>query len=222
MSTTVLNAATGRITGSPASRRLRREEQIPAVVYGLGMEPLSISVDRRELRRALSGPSGVNTILDLTVDGQVYPAIVKEMQRHPVRREVAHVDFLQVDLNVEIVVNIPVRLDGEAREVARNNGLVDQQMTEIAVRTTPRNIPDEIVIDVTEMTIDTVIHVGDVTLPAGVTAAVDADYTVVGVTVLRASEAEATGDDAEGADDVAGADAGDDAASDSASDDAAE
>ncbi len=222
MSTTVLNAATGRITGSPASRRLRREEQIPAVVYGLGMEPLSISVNRRELRRALSGPSGVNTILDLTVDGQVYPAIVKEMQRHPVRREVAHVDFLQVDLNVEIVVNIPVRLDGEAREVARNNGLVDQQMTEIAVRTTPRNIPDEIVIDVTEMTIDTVIHVGDVTLPAGVTAAVDADYTVVGVTVLRASEAEATGDDAEGADDVAGADAGDDAASDSASDDAAE
>lgn len=222
MSTTVLNAATGRITGSPASRRLRREEQIPAVVYGLGMEPLSISVDRRELRRALSGPSGVNTILDLTVDGQVYPAIVKEMQRHPVRREVAHVDFLQVDLNVEIVVNIPVRLDGEAREVARNNGLVDQQMTEIAVRTTPRNIPDEIVVDVTEMTIDTVIHVGDVTLPAGVTAAVDADYTVVGVTVLRASEAEATGDDAEGADDAAGAAAGDDAASDSASDDAAE
>lgn len=222
MSSTVLNAATGRITGSPASRRLRREEQIPAVVYGLGMEPLSISVDRRELRRALSGPSGVNTILDLTVDGQVYPAIVKEMQRHPVRREVAHVDFLQVDLNVEIVVNIPVRLDGEAREVARNNGLVDQQMTEIAVRTTPRNIPDEIVVDVTEMTIDTVIHVGDVTLPAGVTAAVDADYTVVGVTVLRASEAEATGDDAEGADDAAGAAAGDDAASDSASDDAAE
>jgi len=222
MSTTVLNAATGRITGSPASRRLRREEQIPAVVYGLGMEPLSISVDRRELRRALSGPSGVNTILDLTVDGQVYPAIVKEMQRHPVRREVAHVDFLQVDLNVEIVVNIPVRLDGEAREVARNNGLVDQQMTELAVRTTPRNIPDEIVVDVSEMTIDTVIHVGDLTLPAGVTAAVDADYTVVGVTVLRASEAEATGDDGEGADDAADADAGDDAASDSASDDAAE
>ena len=141
MSTTVLNAATGRTTGSPASRRLRREEQIPAVVYGLGMEPISITVDRRDLRRALSGPSGVNTILDLTVDGQVYPAIVKEMQRHPVRREVAHVDFLQVDLNVEIVVNIPVRLDGEAREVSRNNGLVDQQMTELAVRTTRATSP---------------------------------------------------------------------------------
>lgn len=215
MSTTVLNAATGRTTGSPASRRLRREEQIPAVVYGLGMEPISITIDRRELRRALSGPSGVNTILDLTVDGQVYPAIVKEMQRHPVRREVAHVDFLQVDLNVEFVVNIPVRLDGEAREVSRNNGLVDQQMTEMAVRTTPRNIPDEIVVDISEMTVDTVIHVGDVNLPEGVTAAVDADYTVVGVTILRTGDVESAGDDAEAGD---SAEDGDASASDDAGD----
>jgi len=215
MSTTVLNAATGRTTGSPASRRLRREEQIPAVVYGLGMEPISITIDRRELRRALSGPSGVNTILDLTVDGQVYPAIVKEMQRHPVRREVAHVDFLQVDLNVEFVVNIPVRLDGEAREVSRNNGLVDQQLTELAVRTTPRNIPDEIVVDISEMTVDTVIHVGDVNLPEGVTAAVDADYTVVGVTILRTGDVESAGDDAEAGD---SAEDGDASASDDAGD----
>lgn len=215
MSTTVLNAATGRTTGSPASRRLRREEQIPAVVYGLGMEPISITIDRRELRRALSGPSGVNTILDLTVDGQVYPSIVKEMQRHPVRREVAHVDFLQVDLNVEFVVNIPVRLDGEAREVSRNNGLVDQQMTELAVRTTPRNIPDEIVVDISEMTVDTVIHVGDVNLPEGVTAAVDADYTVVGVTILRTGDVESAGDDAEAGD---SAEDGDASASDDAGD----
>jgi len=215
MSTTVLNAATGRTTGSPASRRLRREEQIPAVVYGLGMEPISITIDRRELRRALSGPSGVNTILDLTVDGQVYPAIVKDMQRHPVRREVAHVDFLQVDLNVEFVVNIPVRLDGEAREVSRNNGLVDQQMNELAVRTTPRNIPDEIVVDISEMTVDTVIHVGDVNLPEGVTAAVDADYTVVGVTILRTGDVESAGDDAEAGD---SAEDGDASASDDAGD----
>ncbi|MDA2959992.1 MAG: 50S ribosomal protein L25 [Actinomycetota bacterium] len=215
MSTTVLNAATGRTTGSPASRRLRREEQIPAVVYGLGMEPISVTIDRRELRRALSGPSGVNTILDLTVDGQVYPAIVKEMQRHPVRREVAHVDFLQVDLNVEFVVNIPVRLDGEAREVSRNNGLVDQQMTELAVRTTPRNIPNEIVVDISEMTVDTVIHVGDVNLPEGVTAAVDADYTVVGVTILRTGDVESADDDAEAGD---SAENGDASASDDAGD----
>jgi large subunit ribosomal protein L25 len=113
------------------------------------------------------------------------------------------------------VVNIPVRLDGEAREVSRNNGLVDQQMNELAVRTTPRNIPDEIVVDISEMTVDTVIHVGDVNLPEGVTAAVDADYTVVGVTILRTGDVESAGDDAEAGD---SAEDGDASASDDAGD----
>ena len=88
MSDTVLVARSGRQTVSPESRRLRRDDVIPAVVYGRGMDPISIEVDRRELRRALSGAAGMNTVLDLQVDGQSYPAIVKEMQRHPVRRTV--------------------------------------------------------------------------------------------------------------------------------------
>ena len=104
---TVLVAETGRPTGSANSRRMRREDHVPAVVYGQGMEPITISVVRRELRHALSGPAGVNTVLDLTVDGKVYPAIVKELQRHPVRRNVSHVDFLQVNLNEEITDRHP-------------------------------------------------------------------------------------------------------------------
>ena len=170
MSDSVLIAEAGRTTGSAESRRIRREDRIPAVVYGQGMEPLSISVNRRDLRIALSGTAGMNTILDLTVNGDVYPAIVKEVQRHPVRRTVAHVDFIQIDLTEEITVSVPVRLEGEAKQVAMNNGLVDQQMMEIQVRTTPRNIPDELVIDINEMTVDTVITVADVDLPSGVTA----------------------------------------------------
>ncbi|HEY3483961.1 MAG TPA: 50S ribosomal protein L25, partial [Ilumatobacteraceae bacterium] len=96
MSDTVLVAETGRPTGSAAARRMRTEDVIPAVVYGQGMEPLSISVKRRDLRHALSGPAGLNTVLDLTIDGSVFPAIVKDIQRHPVRRTVSHVDFIQV------------------------------------------------------------------------------------------------------------------------------
>ena len=157
MSDSVLIAEAGRTTGSAESRRIRREDRIPAVVYGQGMEPLSISVNRRDLRIALSGTAGMNTILDLTVNGDVYPAIVKEVQRHPVRRTVAHVDFIQIDLTEEITVSVPVRLEGEAKQVAMNNGLVDQQMMEIQVRTTPRNIPDELVIDINEMTVSNVI-----------------------------------------------------------------
>src|SRR5262249_43475008 len=98
---TVLVAETGRSTGSANARRMRLEDHIPAIVYGQGMAPTRVTVPRRDLRHALSGPAGVNTVLDLTVDGAVYPAIVKEMQRHPVRRTVAHVDFLQVNLNEE-------------------------------------------------------------------------------------------------------------------------
>lgn len=200
MSDSVLIAESGRTTGSAESRRIRREDRIPAVVYGKGMEPISITIDRRDLRLALSGGAGMNTILDLTVDGTVYPSIVKEMQRHPVRRTVAHIDFIQIDLSQEITVSVPVRLEGEAKQVAMNNGLVDQQMMEIQVRTTPRNIPDELVIDINDMTNDTVITVADVALPSGVVAISAEDQTVVTVVTLRvaADEPAAAEDAAEG------------------------
>jgi large subunit ribosomal protein L25 len=224
MSSNVLIAETGRQTGSPSSRRLRREDRIPAVVYGLGMTPISISVDRRDLRAALSGPSGVNTVLDLTVEGTVYPAIVKEMQRHPVRRTVSHIDFLQVNLDVEITVNVPVHLVGEAKEVALHNGLVDLQMTELQVRTTPRTIPDSIEIDVTEMTVDDVITVGQIAVPAGCSFAHEDDQPVVTVTILRTAVDEETSDDeGDGEDGEAAAEgSGEDGAADEAPSDDAE
>ncbi len=221
MSDSVLIAESGRTTGSAESRRIRREDRIPAVVYGKGMEPISITIDRRDLRLALSGGAGMNTILDLTVDGTVYPSIVKEMQRHPVRRTVAHVDFIQIDLSQEITVSVPVRLEGEAKQVAMNNGLVDQQMMEIQVRTTPRNIPDELVIDINDMTNDTVITVVDVALPSGVVAISAADQTVVTVVTLRvaADEPAAAEDAAEGEEGAAEAS---DESADGGSDDSSE
>ncbi|HSP28234.1 MAG TPA: 50S ribosomal protein L25, partial [Ilumatobacteraceae bacterium] len=167
MSETVLNAEAGRRAGSSDSRRLRTDDQIPAVVYGHGMDPISVSVDRRELRQALSGAAGMNTILDLTVDGTVYPSLIKDIQRHPVKRSVQHIDFIHVNLNEEIVVSIPIHLEGESKEVSDNNGLVDLTMQELQVRTTPRSIPDGITIDITDMTMDSVIRVEDLSLPSG-------------------------------------------------------
>ncbi len=190
MSETILNAETGRRTGSSDSRRLRAEDRIPAVVYGHGMEPLSISVKRRELRVALSGAAAMNTILDLTVDGKVYPSIIKDIQRHPVKRNVAHIDFIQVNLNEEITVSVPIILEGEAKEVLANNGLVDLAIQELQVRTTPRQIPDSIIIDVTDMTIDSVIRIEDIKLPAGVEAIGEPDSPVATVLVMRSSESE--------------------------------
>jgi len=219
MSETVLTAEVGRRAGSSDARRLRTEGKIPAVVYGHGMDPLSVSVDRRELRQALSGAAGMNTILDLTVDGTVYPSLIKDIQRHPVKRSVQHIDFIQVNLNEELVVSIPINLEGEAKEVLAHNGLVDLTMQELEVRTTPRNIPDGITIDVTEMTMDSVIRVEDLPLPSGVTAEAEADAPVVTVLTMRTpvldaeeealAEAAAEGEAGEG---EAGDGGGDDAA----------
>ncbi len=220
MSETVLLAEAGRETGSAASRRLRADDQIPAVVYGHGMDPLSVSVDRRELRAAVSGAAGLNTILDVTVDGTVYPSLIKDIQRHPVLRNVNHIDFIQVNLNEEVVVGVPVRLDGEAKDVSQNGGLVDLSMTEVEVTTTPRNIPDEVVIDVTEMTMDSVIRVEALDFPAGVVPTHAADAPVVTVLTMRtpvldaeeeareaaAAEGEEGGDEAAEGDDAEGDD----------------
>lgn len=210
MSNTTLVATTGRATGSSASRRLRAEGHIPGVLYGHGMTPLSLTVERRDLRVALSGPAGVNTILSLTVDGASYNAVIKEMQRHPVKRTVNHVDFLQVNMNEEITVNIPLRLEGEAKAVLAAGALVDPAVDTIEVLTTPNNMPDEFLIDITNMQPDQVIRLADVPMPTGVTPTGDPDMPVVTVLLTSvvstpAGEADAAeGPEGESSDDAAG------------------
>jgi large subunit ribosomal protein L25 len=203
MASTVLVANTGRPTGSAASRRMRTEDNIPGVLYGHGMSPVSVSVGRRDLRLALSGAAGLNTVLDLTVDGKVYAAIVKELQRHPVRRNVAHIDFLQVNLDEEITVSVPLRLEGEATKVANGGGLVDPAVDSIEVTTTPRTIPDEFVVDISAMDMDTVIRLSDIPMPAGVTPTGDPESPVVTVLTMRAELAEIEAADAEVAEEQA-------------------
>ena len=118
MSQTTLVATTGRATGSPLAAAFAPKATFRACSTARAWIPISVTVERRELRLALSGPAGVNTVLDLEVAGTSYPAVVKEMQRHPVRRTVNHIDFLQVNMNEEITVAVPLRLEGEAKAVA--------------------------------------------------------------------------------------------------------
>ena len=196
--TATLSAETGRATGSAASRRLRAADRIPAVLYGHGMEPISLSVARRDLRVALSGPAGQNTILSLNIGGTSYNAIVKEMQRHPVRRTVAHIDFVQINLSEEITMHVPVHLVGTAKAVVSAGGLVDPAVDTIEVRTTPANVPNEISIDISDLTPDSVIRLSDIPMPAGVSAIGDPEMPVVTVLMSRAAT-EAAKDAADGA-----------------------
>ena len=198
MSNTKLAATTGRPTGSAASRRLRAEGHIPAVLYGGGMTPLSLTVERRDLRIALSGPGGSNTLLSLEVDGASYPAVVKEIQRHPVKRTVSHIDFMSVNMDSEITVSVPVRLEGESKAAAAVDGLVDASVDSIDVTCTPGNIPNEIVIDITSLQPGDVIRLADVKLPKGVTANGDPEMAIVSV-IHSAPEAAAEGEAADSA-----------------------
>jgi large subunit ribosomal protein L25 len=186
MSQTNLVATPRSGKGTPAARRLRSEGHIPGVLYGRGMEPISVTVERREFRLALSGPAGANTVLALQVGGTSYPAVVKEMQRHPIRRTVNHVDFLQVNMNEEITVHVAVRLEGESKAVAAMGGLVDAAVDHLEVSCTPTDMPNEFVIDITDMQPDTVIRLSDIPMPKGVTALGDPDMAVVTVLTTAA------------------------------------
>src|SRR5918996_182827 len=134
----MLAAETGRPTGSPASRRLRASGKVPAVIYGRGAEPAVISVDWRELRGALTTDKGLNALLTLKVGNKRTKAIVKELQRHPVRRDVLHVDFLAVDVdNLEIGQHITVGdvelPEGVTTEIDPEETIVTAKLTSLAL-----------------------------------------------------------------------------------------
>ncbi len=165
--------------GTGPSGRLRREGQVPAVVYGLGIDPIAISVPWRELRRCLITEVGTNAIINIDVAGTKYLSMVKQIQRHPVRRDVIHVDFLKVDPDQPVTVEVPVALEGEARKVAALQGMVDQQLFKILIAALPTAIPSVVHVDVSELEIGQVITVSAVPMPAGCTASSAGHATVV-------------------------------------------
>jgi large subunit ribosomal protein L25 len=186
---TALKTQVGRALGSAAARRLLSQDQIPAVVYGHGMTPTAVTVDRKDLRVALSGPAGLNTVLELHVGNDTYPAIIKEVQRDPVKRIVRHVDFQQISMTEVITVHVPLHLKGTAKAVLSEGGLVDPVVNSIDVRATAANIPNEIVVDITNMTMDSVVRLGDLQMPAGVSVVGDPEFVVVTVVTTKIEEA---------------------------------
>ena len=208
-----LIAETGRTTGSRPSKRLRAENKVPGVVYGLDREPVSVLVDRRELRRALNTEAGLNALITLDVDGQEDLTIVKEFQRHAVRRTLEHVDFLRVDRNVSISVDVPITLVGEAKDVEQNQGIVEQLLHTLTVSARPGAIPSSLEADITDLTIGSAVRVGDLSLPAGVTTEVDPDEQIALGSATRAAMAE----EEEGAEAEAGEEEGAEAGGDAES-----
>jgi large subunit ribosomal protein L25 len=179
MAEITLVAEAGRRTGSRESRRLRAEGRIPGVVYGHGSEPLPVSVDGRSLRAALTTEAGLNALLALQLDGQTHLTLAREIQRHPVRNTVVHVDFQIVRRDEVVSAEVPVILVGEATAVEQRDGVVEHQLTSLTVHATPDRIPNQIEVDISGLQIGEAIRVGDLPLPEGVATDVDPDEAVV-------------------------------------------
>lgn len=199
MNVVPLTLETGRPSGSAAARRLRTGGRLPATVYGLGHPTVSVSVDRRELRRALTTPAGVNALLQLSYDGEQHYALVKDVQRHPVRRDPLHLDFQRIDPEQPMSLDVPIRLLGEAKAVTGAGGIVEQVLTSVRVSVRPDSIPNELTADVSDLEIDTTITVGELSMPPGVTPELDLEAAVVSATLTRAAIVAANEEAAEAA-----------------------
>jgi large subunit ribosomal protein L25 len=189
MSEINLVAETGRTLGSRESRRLRREDKIPAVVYGHGNDPVAVAVDRPLLRAALNA-AGPNAVITLDIDGSQNLTIVKDMQRDPIANRVTHVDFLLINADEKLTVDVPIHMFGEAAELEKQGGVAQQQLMNLAIEAAASDIPAQIDIDISELVIETPLRVSDMDIPAGVTVLDELDSLVVIGQRSRASLAE--------------------------------
>lgn len=183
-------------TGKGAARRTRAAGKVPAVVYGHGMEPLTISVDRREFLTALKTDAGMNVLLDLDLDGDNTLALTKELQRDPVKGTLLHADFIKIDRDQTVDLEVPLHLVGEAAG-AKEGGVLQHPLTSMHVRVKVTEVPESIEADVSGLNIGDALRVSDLLAAVGYEVLNDPDTVVASVSApvseaeLEAMEAEA-------------------------------
>ncbi len=172
-------------TGKGPAGRFRREGLVPAVLYGLDEGSVPIIVPGRDLGHILS--TGANTLITLKIDGDDQLVLTRQVQRHPVKGTLMHVDFVRVRADQTIHADIPVQLIGEA-EGARDGGLLEQMLHSVSVEALPADVPGSIEYDVSALDIGDTIYVRDLTVPAGVEIRNEADQMVAQVSAPRIAE----------------------------------
>jgi large subunit ribosomal protein L25 len=205
-----LVADTGRVKGSSEARRLRASGKVPAVLYGHGIEPITLTVDSRELRAALTSESGLNALISLNVGSDRHLAMARQLQRHPVRRSIDHVDFVVVRRDEIVSAEVPVHLTGEAEAVERADGMVEQQVFSLMVHAKPADIPNAIEVDISSLAIGEVIRVADLNLPGGVSTDLDPEEPVVAgqASAMTAAAQDEEAEAGDAGEDSGGGDAG--------------
>jgi large subunit ribosomal protein L25 len=168
MATTQLSAATRAGVGKGNSRSLRRDGRLPAIIYGRARQPQSLTVDARDFERLLERVAAENTVIELDIEGSMSRTLIREIQRHPVKRNVLHVDFQELVAGERVIVNIRVVLQGIPAGVRLSGGILSQVVQELECRVDPLNMPSHIDVDVSGVNIGHSVHVSDITIPEGV------------------------------------------------------
>jgi large subunit ribosomal protein L25 len=186
----VLHAQKREGTGKGVARKLRQAGRVPAVLYGRELDSIHLSIDAHEAEHLFHSISVDNTIVSLEVEGEkeAYETLVREIQTHPWKAHMLHVDFLRIQAGVEVDLDVPVHLEGVPAGVRLSGGILEQVIHELPVRCIPSKIPESFVLDVTDLDLNEALHVSDIPLEEGVEIRVSADRTICSVAVPRVEE----------------------------------
>lgn len=189
--------------GKGVARKLRAGGRLPAVVYGAGGDPVSIALDTHDAIHLFRSISVENTIINLEIPGQdtSVPTLVREIQTHPARPEVLHVDFLRIRSGVKVELEIPLHLEGTPAGV-QAGGILEYSMHQIPVRCLPKDIPETLRLDVSELEMGEAIRIGDLVLPEGVEVMLDSERMLCTILAPAVSAADEEAEDADAVEEV--------------------
>ena len=188
MAIATLTATPRSETGKGAARKLRAERRVPAVIYGHHRHPQPLTLDGRELDKLLDRIAAETTVVELAMSGGSARTLIREIQRHPFRRQVLHVDFQELVAGERITVDVPIILVGNPNGVRNEGGVLDQVMRQVSVDVDPSAIPNHIDLDVTNLELNESLHISDLRLPEGVRVLDDENATVCVVSPPRVAE----------------------------------
>ena len=177
-------------TGKGVARKLRASGRVPAVLYGRELEPIHLSLDARESEQLFYSISVDNTIVELAVEGEKepYQTLIREIQVHPLRQSLTHVDFLRIQAGVTVDVNVPLHLVGTPEGVKNAGGVLEQIIHDLPVRCIPSKIPQFIEVDVAHLELNESLHIYDIEFDEGVEVTIEQKRTICSVAIPKVIE----------------------------------
>ena len=189
-----LNAVSRDDKGKGASRRLRHAGKLPAIIYGAGKDPVSVTLEQKDVQYVLPQETFYSQVMSLNVDGKKEDVLLRDLQHHPYKLDILHMDFVRVDAKVSVHVHVPLHFIGEevSPGVKTEGGAVNHVVMEVEVECLPKSIPSFIEVDLSEMHLNDVVHLSDLKLPKGVEILAlkhgeDHDTAVAGIHIRKAA-----------------------------------